>query len=156
MAPSSPTYGSRLNPALPELSSVTCAIMHKVLIVVPCYNEQARLPTAEFRRFVIAHPEVGFLFVNDGSTDGTEAVLDTLCRTAPSSLRSITLGRNGGKAEAVRRGVLEALRVPDIRFVGFWDADLATPLEAICTFVQIHNDHPNLVLVMGARVQLLG
>jgi glycosyltransferase involved in cell wall biosynthesis len=130
--------------------------MHRVLIVVPCYNEQARLPTGDFNRFVQEHPAIGFLFVNDGSTDGTEGVLGTLCGRVPSSFRFITLERNAGKAEAVRRGMLDALEVPDIRYVGFWDADLATPLEAICTFVQILDADPNLILVMGARVQLLG
>src|SRR6267154_3550294 len=122
--------------------------MHKVVIVVPCYNEQARLPTGDFHSFVLGHPEVAFLCVNDGSTDGTEEVLRALCGSAPSSLRSITLERNWGKAEAVRRGMLDALDVPDVRYVGFWDADLATPLEAICAFAQIHDEDPNLILVM--------
>ncbi len=130
--------------------------MHRVLIVVPCYNEQARLPTGAFNGFVRDHPGIGFLFVNDGSTDGTEEVLRTLCARAPASFRFITLERNAGKAEAVRKGMLDALEVPDVRYVGFWDADLATPLDAICTFVQIHDADPNLILVMGARIQLLG
>jgi len=130
--------------------------MENVLIVVPCYNEEVRLPAGNFTRFVREHPEIGFLFVNDGSTDGTEEVLRTLCRTAPSSLRLITLERNLGKAEAVRRGVLDALGHCEKGYVGFWDADLATPLEAISTFVQVHDEHPDLILVMGARVQLLG
>lgn len=130
--------------------------MHSVLIVVPCYNEQARLRAREFNRFVEEHPGAGFLFVNDGSTDRTESLLRAVCRTAPSSLRFITLAQNCGKAEAVRRGMLDALEVPEVQYVGFWDADLATPLETICSFVQILNDDPNLILVMGARVQLLG
>lgn len=130
--------------------------LHEVLIVVPCYNEQARLRPGDFSQLVQEHPEVGFLFVNDGSTDGTEDVLRSLCQTAASSLRFITLERNLGKAEAVRRGILDALHSADVQYVGFWDADLATPLEAISTFVQVLDEHRNLILVMGSRVQLLG
>jgi dolichyl-phosphate beta-glucosyltransferase len=137
--------------ALPEKRS-----QHEVLIVVPCYNEQARLRPGDYSQFVQEHPEVGFLFVNDGSTDGTDDVLRSLCQAAPSSLRFITLERNLGKAEAVRRGTLDALHSADVQYVGFWDADLSTPLEAISTFVQVLDEHRNLILVMGSRVQLLG
>ena len=67
----------------------------------------------------------------------------------------LDLGENRGKAEAVRRGVLHALTLqPD--FVGYWDADLATPLEAIPSLLDTVRQQPHLVLAMGARVQLLG
>jgi glycosyltransferase involved in cell wall biosynthesis len=129
---------------------------HEAVIAVPCFNERARIRAADFRRFADEHPEVGFIFVDDGSTDGTDEVLRSLCAMAPSSLRVITLPRRSGKAAAVRHGILAGLAQPKVRYVGFWDADLATPLDAICTFLRIHNDDPRLVLVMGARVQLLG
>jgi dolichyl-phosphate beta-glucosyltransferase len=138
------------------ISSHSLSPVHSILIVVPCYNERTRLVSSEFARFVQHHPEVGFVFVNDGSTDGTEGLLRALCRTSPSSLRSITLDQHMGKGEAVRRGILDVLAVPGVRFVGYWDADLATPLETICAFVRVYDEHPGLVLVMGARVQLLG
>ncbi len=130
--------------------------MHNILIVVPCYNERKRLDTDAFVHFVRDHPDVGFLFVNDGSTDGTADLLHAVCRAAPMSLRSITLRQHVGKAEAVRRGFLDVLALPDVRYVGFWDADLAAPLEAISTFLRVYDEHPGLILVMGARVQMLG
>ena len=46
-----------------------------VLIVVPCYDEADRLPVACFRDFVDAEAGYRFLFVNDGSRDGTAEVL---------------------------------------------------------------------------------
>jgi glycosyltransferase involved in cell wall biosynthesis len=124
------------------------------IIVVPCYNEAKRLDGAEFRRFAATQEGISFCFVNDGSTDETAAVLRDLCTTSPRFLM-LDLPRNGGKAEAVRRGVLHALSLgPEL--VGYWDADLATPLEAIAPLVEVMRERPSLVIAMGARVQLLG
>jgi len=41
-------------------------------------------------------------------------------------------------------------------FAGFWDADLATPLEAIPGFIETMEANSRLQLVMGARVRLMG
>jgi hypothetical protein len=65
------------------------------------------------------------------------------------------LDTNQGKAEAVRRGVLEAFTDSSAALVGYWDADLATPLGAIATFSAIL-DEPRIQMVMGSRVKLMG
>jgi putative flippase GtrA len=62
---------------------------------------------------------------------------------------------NAGKAEAVRRGMLAAM-ASGADLAGYWDADLATPLEAIPEFVDVFDKHPETELVLGARVALLG
>lgn len=126
------------------------------MIVVPCYNERKRLLADSFGRFVEKHRDINFIFVNDCSSDGTEHTLRRLCASAPGALRCIALEKHVGKAEAVRKGMLEALSDPDVRYVGYWDADLAAPLGDIATFARILDQHVTLRLVMGARVQLLG
>jgi dolichyl-phosphate beta-glucosyltransferase len=130
--------------------------MASVLLVVPCYNEEARLDVDEFVRFTRSRPDVGLLFVNDASTDKTSKAIDAVRDAAPSSVRTLTLERRAGKGEAVRRGIVSALDSPDVRYVGYWDADLSTPLEAVDSFVELLDASPELWLVMGSRVQLLG
>jgi glycosyltransferase involved in cell wall biosynthesis len=98
---------------------------------------------------------VEFLFVNDGSTDDTVAVLEQLRCASPDTIRILDQPRNRGKAEAVRVGMLEALGT-GADFVGFWDADLATPLTALPRFLQTLEDRPEVDVVLGSRVKLLG
>jgi glycosyltransferase involved in cell wall biosynthesis len=129
--------------------------MTSTVIVVPCFNEERRLPLASFEAFLGAAPDVAFVFVDDGSTDATRERLDALAKAAPTRVQVLALGANRGKAEAVRRGVLLALEA-EPRFVGYWDADLATPLDAILDFQRLLEASPALELVMGARVRLLG
>ena len=129
--------------------------MNDCIIVVPCYNEAARLDVDAFRRFARQDRSIRFLLVDDGSTDQTVAVLGRLHRTDPARFGLHRLSRNRGKAEAVRRGVLRALAArPDA--VGFWDADLATPLDAIPVFLDRLRKMPQCQMVIGARVKLLG
>jgi glycosyltransferase involved in cell wall biosynthesis len=129
--------------------------MTSTLIVVPCWNEERRLPVDRFEGFLAATPDVGFVFVDDGSNDGTRARLHEIEQAAPERVRVLALEVNGGKAEAVRRGMLAALRESP-RFVGYWDADLATPLDAILEFRRVLESRSAVEIVMGARVRLLG
>jgi dolichyl-phosphate beta-glucosyltransferase len=127
----------------------------KVVIVVPCFNEARRLDVSAFRAFASTQPKLEFLFVNDGSTDDTQQVLERLRVSAPQSFATLHLPRNCGKAEAVRRGMLQAFAT-DADYVGFWDADLATPLDMIDPLCAILDRRPDIEMVFGARLPLLG
>ena len=124
-------------------------------IIVPCYNEEKRLDLASFREFKSSPHTITFLFVNDGSTDQTLQVLQSLNASDPVKFAVLNLTQNQGKAEAVRQGLLAAAGShPD--YVGFWDADLATPLDAIAAFIELAESRPELEMIMGSRVKLLG
>ena len=125
------------------------------IVVIPCYNEADRLRSEALLQYVTDYPEDCLLLVNDGSTDATIDVLRQLCERMPESISMLSLAKNAGKAEAVRQGVLKALET-DAEFVGYWDADLATPLKAIPDFIATFDENPQLDLVMGSRVKLLG
>ena len=125
------------------------------IVVVPCYNEARRLNTRAFTQCRISGHWVEFLFVNDGSADGTLEVLQQLRCASPDTIRVRDQQPNQGKAEAVRAGMLEALET-GADFVGYWDADLATPLAALPRFLEVFEDRPDVSAVLGSRVKLLG
>ncbi len=127
----------------------------RTCVVVPCFNEATRLDTRAFHEFASAHEDVGFLFVDDGSSDDTRRVLEALHETLPSQFELLALPENRGKAEAVRAGVSRAFEQGAL-FVGYWDADLATPLAEIPRFIEVLEERAGIWIVMGSRVSLLG
>ena len=125
-------------------------------VVVPCYNEAQRLRPEQFTLFLAQGHGIRFLFVNDGSTDKTLFVLRALQQQHPEWIDVFDQQPNAGKAEAVRSGLLEAVKDPETAYVGFWDADLATPLNAIPDLLDKLSSTPGLEMVFGARIRLLG
>jgi dolichyl-phosphate beta-glucosyltransferase len=129
--------------------------MTTLTIVVPCYNEERRLEPDLFLEYTAAHPDVRFLMVDDGSTDGTVRILERMVDGGNGAVDLLRLPENCGKAEAVRRGVLHAVKGAPGAF-GYWDADLSTALEEIEAFRLILEAKPEMQVVMGSRVKLLG
>jgi hypothetical protein len=52
--------------------------------------------------------------------------------------------------------VTAALERGGADYIGFWDADLATPFSEVAGFLTILDERPEIHIVMGARVRLLG
>ncbi|NNK19348.1 MAG: glycosyltransferase, partial [Maribacter sp.] len=100
-----------------------------IAIVVPCYNEQKRLPIHDYRTFLENHPKAKVCFVNDASTDHTGEVLQSLQNAFPKQVFILNNDRNMGKAEAVRNGVLFCNSEKLASYTAYLDADLATSLE---------------------------
>ncbi len=128
--------------------------MKKTQIVVPCYNESKRIKAEAFLGALKKNPNLSFLFVNDGSTDDTFHVLQSIKEKNPLQVDVLNLEKNSGKAEAVRQGMLKSLE-GSYDNVGYWDADLATPVSAIEDFCRLL-DSRSAQIVMGSRVRLLG
>jgi dolichyl-phosphate beta-glucosyltransferase len=127
-------------------------------VVVPCYNEAARFHAIAFERFLAGAESnnIHLLFVNDGSSDTTLAVLESFRQRFPERTCVMDQQPNRGKAEAVRNGMLRVMASGQAQVTGFWDADLATPLAQISDFLQLLDERPYLDMVFGARVRLLG
>jgi dolichyl-phosphate beta-glucosyltransferase len=124
-------------------------------LIIPCYNEATRLPVDAFAGFVARQPDRHLCFVNDGSTDNTLLILNDLQQKHPNRITVIDLLHNQGKAGAVRAGMLQMSGQP-FDFLGYFDADLATPLAAADDLRQHLLDHPDRVMVLGSRIQFLG
>jgi glycosyltransferase involved in cell wall biosynthesis len=126
-----------------------------LLLVVPCYNEANRLRPQCFLEFIVAHPDVGFRFVDDGSTDETPSVLAEMQANGNGRIATLTLRSNVGKAGAVQRGIIAAFEERPA-LVGYWDADLSTPLSEVPRFVDLLDRRPDVDIAIGARVKMLG
>ena len=127
----------------------------ELVLVVPCYNEAARLDPETFLHFVTTHPGMQLVLVDDGSVDGTGKILDRIRGAAPASVTIVRQPINRGKGEAVRAGMLAALSLHP-RVIGFFDADLSTPLHAVDDFLAVLRTQPAVELVLGSRVMLMG
>ncbi len=94
-------------------------------IIIPCYNEAGRLGC--FFDLIRSNLDLNWewLFINDGSKDGTDKIIQAFTSLDPQKIRLFSLPENCGKGRAVREGILKA-QAP---LLGYVDADLsASPL----------------------------
>ncbi len=123
-------------------------------VVVPCFNEARRLDGPAFLA-LLDDEDTHAVFVDDGSTDDTRARLQALVDERPARATLLPLAHNVGKGEAVRRGMLAALQ-SGAEVVAFLDADLSTPVDELQRLLAVLEQDPRRVVVLGARVALLG
>lgn len=71
-------------------------------------------------------------------------------------IKYIQLSHNQGKAEAVRQGILHTATENDYDYIGYLDADLATPLVEIPRFIEIIRQNSDLHLIAGSRISRMG
>jgi polyisoprenyl-phosphate glycosyltransferase len=114
-----------------------------VSVVLPCYNERAHVEL-EVKRIHAALEAAGMrhevICVDDGSTDGTREVLQSI-----EGVRTILLPRNQGSGTARRIGTQQARG----RVVVWTDADMTYPNERIPELVELLDDTYDQVV--GAR-----
>ncbi|WP_298155958.1 glycosyltransferase [Flavobacterium sp.] len=124
-------------------------------VVIPCYNEETRLLSDEFKAFV--HKNLGYhlCFVNDGSKDNTLAVLQEMRKGNEDRISIYNCEKNGGKAEAVRLGMLHLAKQNQFDYIGFLDADLSTNFDDFDDLVQTIR-HSDYKIVSGSRISRMG
>lgn len=130
--------------------------MREVCLVVPCYDEEHRLRSDALLAFLASHSHVSLCLVNDGSRDGTLGVLEALKAREPGRISVVSLPRNEGKAEAVRQGVLQSAGTKRFDFIGYWDADLSTPLDEVALLLAPFDADPACMAALGSRIRRLG
>ncbi len=121
-------------------------------IIVPAYNEENTLGEFYVRLAKVLQSLDGgseIIFVNDGSTDETEKILQQLHQT-DSRVRILHLSRNFGHQIAITAG----LDLAQGRACLVMDADLQDPPEVIPEMVRLW--HTGFEVVYGLRKKRLG
>lgn len=107
--------------------------MSEITVLVPCYNEQESLPyfypeicKVAGRMKAAYGVDFSFIFVDDGSKDGTLGVLKELA-AGDERVRYLSFSRNFGKEAAIFAGLQHATG----DYVAMMDADLQDPPQML-------------------------
>ncbi len=80
----------------------------RVSLIIPCFNEEKRLSEEHILECLkLLGKNAEIVLVDDGSKDRTAGLLKKIASKS-NAIRVISLGRNMGKAEAVRAGMRDA------------------------------------------------
>lgn len=126
--------------------------MNKALLIIPCYNEEKRLNINSFKQ---ADENIDFIFANDGSTDNTRCILSSLIDEKRFYL--FNSEQNLGKANIIQhcyQYINEHKLIKEYDIIGYWDADLATPLYEVNNMLLLLNEHYEAI--WGSRISRLG
>lgn len=125
--------------------------MQRLAIVVPVFNEEEAIElfynqlTASLAGL---EEEISFIFVNDGSTDGTSARLEALAARDPR-LTVVELSRNFGHQAALSAGLDQA----DADYIITLDGDGEHPPELIPAMLQLARSGVDVVLAQRVESQ---
>lgn len=119
----------------------------KITLVIPMYNESKII--ADTARTLSAYMSENFsdyeiIFSDDGSTDGSSALVEKL---ALPNVRVLTSEQNRGKGSAVRQGMLSA--TGEVRI--FTDADLAYGTDVIKKAYDRMCERTDTDILIGSR-----
>ena len=121
-------------------------------VIIPVYNEQEVLETT-WKRLTETMRGVGgtyeLLFVDDGSRDGSAAILRRICEQDPCS-KMLSFSRNFGQQAAMSAGIDFARG----KAVVFIDADLQDPPEVIPRMIEKWKE--GYGIVYGKRLKRKG
>jgi glycosyltransferase involved in cell wall biosynthesis len=120
--------------------------MYKFTIIVPVYNEEDNLERVEkelVNYLKIASLPSSILFVNDGSKDNSQALIEAIC-SRNTAFEYISFKENRGLSAAIKAG----FDYVDSELVGYIDSDLQTSPEDFNLLLEHIDTHE---LVTGVR-----
>ncbi len=130
--------------------------MHRLMIIVPCYNEEEILEHSakqllELLNGLIDEKKIsrdsGILFVNDGSSDGTYDIIKKLYES-DRHFYGVSLAANAGHQNALLAGIDVAKDMCDISVSV--DADLQDDISVIGEMVDLY-ENGSADIVFGVR-----
>ena len=126
--------------------------MISLSIIIPCYNESKSLPRLIEECYIanLGRSDIQFVFVNNGSNDDTQIVLDNLLVLDKYSFgKSVLVPCNKGYGF----GILEGLKMADGKILSWTHADLQTnPNDVILAYEYYRKElEMNKCIVKGER-----
>jgi len=120
----------------------------KFSLVIPCYNEAGNLPLLLDRcaDVVKGRTDIEVILVDNGSTDDSPAILQTLLPQYPGC-RSVRVDRNQGYGF----GILSGLRAAQGDILGWTHADMQTDPQDFLRGLQYFEQHGHQLFVKGRR-----
>ncbi|WP_439556304.1 glycosyltransferase family 2 protein [Dyadobacter sp.] len=127
----------------------------RLLLVIPCYNEEAilNLTYSKLNIYYNSIKQQGLIaedsricFVNDGSRDRTWKIIEELCQSDPNVI-GVGLSRNFGHQSAIMAGLEQHVDQFDC-FITI-DADLQDDINAITGMIERHRE--GAMVVYGVR-----
>ena len=136
---------------------MNAASLPTIAFVIPCYNEQAGLPhtlghlLADIDKLIAVRDIAAasyVLLVDDGSTDGTWALIEEATRAHPGRVQGLKLSRNVGHQNALLAGLLTQIGKCDASIS--LDADLQDDIAVIAKMIA-HFRHEHAEIVFAVR-----
>lgn len=126
--------------------------MQKIAIIIPCYNEEKRLSKTALEE-LYATTTAHIYLCNDGSTDGTAALIDGFANQMERCF-VMQYTQNQGKANTIYKSANTLLEKNVYTHIGYFDADFSTPVSEMIRMLDHLEKNPDRFL-MGSRVKLL-
>ena len=128
--------------------------MKKVSFIIPCYNEEEVLPLLYQRLNNVSNElkdyECEFIFINDGSKDKTEEIIENL-NMNDNRVKLYSFARNFGHQAAVSCGIHRC----ESDFAIIIDADLQDPPEIIPDMIKEY-EKTKTPIIYGKRISREG
>ena len=124
--------------------------MKKVSFIIPCYNEEDVLELLYERLDRVSKSielyEIEFVFINDGSKDKTEEIIENFYRN-DKRIKLYSFSRNFGHQAAVSCGIHNC----NAEIAVIIDADLQDPPEIIPDMIKLYEE-TNIPIIYGKRL----
>jgi hyaluronan synthase len=117
-----------------------------VSVIIPAKNESEMIREVVDACLASSYQKTEIILVNDGSTDNTGRVMDSLQRENPRRVKVVHLIENLGKRMAIREGMVRANAQGDI--IVLVDSDSVVDKTAIENLVRVFDD-PEVGAVTG-------
>lgn len=135
--------------------------MIKFLFVIPCFNEGKRFPIHYWQNLISSHPNITWLFIDDGSTDNTFDILSNISQLF-FNCHSFSLPKNRGKGNAIREGFKLGLKnIGLYKYGAYLDCDGAFDRNNVNDFLINYEEeldvNPNRFdMIIGSRIAMAG